>query len=64
VKGLAKLTAKERCVALDRDGKQCHRQAVAVERYHGDDQLYGFLTERADLGWVRIAVCSVHQKKA
>lgn len=60
-KGLMRLIHGERCVALDRDGRQCRSKAVAIERYHGSEEHYGFLSDRPEMGWVRVATCAKHR---
>lgn len=49
-----------RCVALDGMGHRCRKQATMRERYHGDQEFYGYLTDRANVGWVVAAFCDVH----
>lgn len=60
--GLMRVRQGERCAALDDHGRQCRNLAVAVERYHGDQELYGYLSLRR-LVWVRVATCQKHRDK-
>ncbi|MEY4385602.1 MAG: hypothetical protein RLY20_885 [Verrucomicrobiota bacterium] len=49
-----------RCVALDSNGRRCRREATVSERYHGDDELYGYLVETNSPQWVVVELCDRH----
>lgn len=51
----------EQCAAIDDKGKRCRRQAVRVEHYHGDHELYGYFNEPWP-SWVRAALCDKHSE--
>lgn len=49
-----------RCVALDQHGGRCRKAATMHERYHGNEEFYGYLTERKGVQWIVAAFCDEH----
>lgn len=51
-----------RCSALDPNGRQCPKPAEVQENYHGDGEIYGYLSDNiTGRTWVRVAFCKKHR---
>ena len=51
---------RDRCQALDMNGKRCRCSAVGSYQYHGDNELYGFCSNSKAPSWVQVRLCSTH----
>lgn len=60
---MRKPAASEQCAALSDQGRRCWHQAVIADYYHGESEIYGYLSDWAEAGgptWVRVALCAKH----
>jgi hypothetical protein len=49
------------CQALDSDGKKCQCQVgVKSYQYHGENELYGYLSGENKPSWVKVYLCKKH----
>jgi len=48
------------CIALLDTGRRCHRPAVRVTQYHGDNELYDYSYPWPQ--WVRAELCDRHSE--
>lgn len=49
------------CDALLSSGARCRRQAVAINRYHGEPEIYGY--DGPEPTWVRVEFCEKHTER-
>ena len=50
-----------RCSAMDSKGRRCPYLATTQSNYHGEHELYGYLSDNSkDRTWVRVAFCEKH----
>jgi hypothetical protein len=51
---------KMRCCALDARGFRCHRKAIGLFMYHGDNEIYDYPCGAV---WVAVPFCGNHAKE-
>ena len=52
-----------RCAALDSQGNRCRSTQTRVDSYHGDGEIYDYITELSDEktpAWVFVCLCKLH----